>query len=147
MACGFQDQRVLFKTGDKRTLESSDVITVNAAWKPKLKHVKLGLMGARFRPERIVFLCCVSKVRGFYSKARDKEAEDVSKKVLEERKINIDATIVRVMKSRKELDHKTLVNEVILILASRFAPKPAIIKKQIEVRVFLCLFDIEGIFL
>jgi hypothetical protein len=67
-----------------------------------------------------------------FSKARDKEAEDVSKKVLEERKINIDATIVRVMKSRKELDHKTLVNEVILILAARFAPKPAIIKKQIE---------------
>jgi cullin 3 len=103
---------VLFKTGDKRTLESADIVTVNASWKPKLKHVKLGLMGA--------------------SKARDKEAEDVSKKVLEERKINIDATIVRVMKSRKELDHKTLVNEVILILAARFAPKPAIIKKQIE---------------
>lgn len=107
-----QDQRVLFKTGDKRSLESSDIVTVNASWKPKLKHVKLGLMGA--------------------SKARDKEAEDVSKKVLEERKINIDATIVRVMKSRKELDHKTLVNEVCLILAARFAPKPAIIKKQIE---------------
>jgi hypothetical protein len=37
-----------------------------------------------------------------------------------------------VMKSRKELDHKTLVNEVILLLAARFAPKPALIKKQIE---------------
>ena len=66
------------------------------------------------------------------SKARDKEAEDVSKKVTEERKMSIDATIVRVMKSRKELDHKTLVNEVILLLAARFAPKPALIKKQIE---------------
>jgi cullin 3 len=107
-----KDQRVLAKTGDKRTLEASDVLTVSAAWKPKLKHVKLGLMGA--------------------SKARDKEAEDVSKKVTEERKMSIDATIVRVMKSRKELDHKTLVNEVILLLAARFAPKPALIKKQIE---------------
>ncbi len=107
-----KDQRVLAKTGDKRTLEAADVLTVNASWKPKLKHVKLGLMGA--------------------NKARDKEAEDVSKKVTEERKMSIDATIVRVMKSRKELDHKTLVNEVIMLLASRFAPKPALIKKQIE---------------
>jgi cullin 3 len=66
------------------------------------------------------------------SKAREKEAEEVNKKVTEERKVTIDATIVRVMKSRKELEHKALINEVILILASRFAPKPALIKKQIE---------------
>lgn len=66
------------KTGDKRTLEPDDELTVNASWKPKLKHVKIGLMGA--------------------SKQRDKEHEETSKKVLEERKINIDATVVRIMK-------------------------------------------------
>jgi cullin 3 len=107
-----KDYRVLCKTGDKKTLEKSDEFTVNASWKPKLKHIKLGLMGA--------------------SKARDKEAEETNKKILEERKINIDATIVRVMKSRKKLEHKALINEVIMILAVRFSPKPAMIKKQIE---------------
>ena len=71
----------------------------------QLKHVKIGLMGA--------------------SKQRDKEHEETTKKVtgptqggavhrcltrtrqiLEERKINIDATVVRIMKSRKEMSHK-----------------------------------------
>lgn len=66
------------------------------------------------------------------SKARDKEAEETNKKIVEERKINIDATIVRVMKSRKKLEHKALVNEVTMLLASRFSVKAAMIKKQIE---------------
>lgn len=107
-----KDYRVLCKTGDKRTLEPTDELTVNSSWKPKLKHVKIGLMGA--------------------SKARNEEAEETQKKVTEERKINIDATIVRVMKARQKMEHKALINEVILLLASRFSPKPALIKREIE---------------
>ncbi len=68
------------------------------------------------------------------SKQRDKEHEETSKRVQDERRVNIDAVIVRIMKSRKQMDHKALVNEVTVALASRFAPKPQMIKKQIEVR-------------
>lgn len=36
------------------------------------------------------------------------------------------------MKSRKQLEHKALINEVSVILGARFTPKPQLIKKQIE---------------
>lgn len=61
-----KDFRVLYKTGDKKTLAPQDVFTVNGAWKPKLKHVKLGLLGS--------------------AKARDKEAEETNKKVNRKRR-------------------------------------------------------------
>lgn len=44
----------------------------------------------------------------------------------------IDASIVRLMKSRKRLDHNSIVAEVTQQLASRFNPAPAAIKKRIE---------------
>ena len=119
-----KDYRVLCKTGDKRTLSAADEFTVNSSWKPKLKHIKLGLMGA--------------------SKARNAEADETNKKVMEERKINIDATIVRVMKARQKLEHKVLINEVILLLAARFSPKPALIKKQIESLISREYIEREG---
>jgi hypothetical protein len=42
------------------------------------------------------------------------------------------ACIVRIMKSRKQMTHNDLVNEVTRQLASRFQPNPLGIKKRIE---------------
>jgi cullin 3 len=42
------------------------------------------------------------------------------------------ACIVRVMKDRKFLTHTELVNTVIVQLAGRFLPRPAMVKKAIE---------------
>lgn len=42
------------------------------------------------------------------------------------------ACIVRIMKSRKQMSHNDLVNEVTLQLTSKFLPEPLIIKKRIE---------------
>jgi len=53
-------------------------------------------------------------------------------KVDEDRKHQIEAAIVRVMKSRKTLEHASLVAEVIKQLSSRFLPDPVIVKKRIE---------------
>ena len=36
------------------------------------------------------------------------------------------------MKSRKELDHNSIVSEVTRQLSGRFLPNPAVIKKRIE---------------
>lgn len=52
--------------------------------------------------------------------------------VEEDRKPQIEAAIVRIMKARKRLDHNSVVSEVTRQLASRFLPNPAVIKKRIE---------------
>jgi cullin 3 len=65
---------------------------------------------------------------------KEGEAEklETRQKVEEDRKPEIEAAIVRVMKSRKVLDHNTVITEVTRQLAARFVPNPAVIKKRIE---------------
>merc|ERR1712227_252565 len=60
------------------------------------------------------------------------ERNETRKKVDEDRKHEIEACIVRIMKSRKQLNHNQLVTEVVEQLNKRFQPSPLIIKKRIE---------------
>lgn len=44
----------------------------------------------------------------------------------------IEATIVKVMKSRRRLAHNDLITETTKILQQKFNPDPIVIKKRIE---------------
>ncbi|SPO22606.1 probable SCF complex member Cullin 1 [Ustilago trichophora] len=60
------------------------------------------------------------------------ESNDVLKTVDEDRRLLLQATIVRIMKSRKQLKHQTLIQETVAQVSTRFTPRIPDIKKAID---------------
>lgn len=63
---------------------------------------------------------------------KTQEKNEVSEKVDEDRRHMVEATIVKVMKTRRRLDHNSLICETSKILSQKFVPDPIMIKKRIE---------------
>jgi len=73
------------------------------------------------------------KVPVMHSKTqKSNEAAEVQEKVEDDRKYMIEATIVKIMKSRRRLSHTDLIAEATKILSTKFSPDPTVIKKRIE---------------
>ena len=95
-----------------KDIGDADVFHFNDKFSSKLYKVKVGTITAQ--------------------KECESEKQETRQKVEEDRKPQIEAAIVRIMKSRKVLDHNNIITEVTRQLAARFLPHPAVIKKRIE---------------
>lgn len=106
--------RVLIKEPMSKDVKTTDRFFFNESFTSKFLKIKLGVVAG------------VNKVEG------DKERKDTEKRNDEMRGTIIEATIVRIMKGRKQLSHQNLCSEVISQLASRFMPDIIMLKKRIE---------------
>ncbi|KAF4525029.1 hypothetical protein B566_EDAN016006 [Ephemera danica] len=112
LAMGKPTQRVLLKHPKTKEIEPSHVFCVNDSFYSKLHRVKIQTVASRGETEP--------------------ERRETRSKVDEDRKHEIEAAIVRVMKARKRMQHNSLVAEVTQQLKARFLPHPMVIKKRIE---------------
>jgi cullin 1 len=99
--------KILSKEPSNRTISPNDVFEFNSKFTDKMRRIKIPLPPVD---------------------EKKKVVEDVDK----DRRYAIDASIVRIMKSRKVLGHQTLVMECVEQLGRMFKPDFKAIKKRIE---------------
>lgn len=107
LACG--RVRVLSKSSKSRDVEPSDSFTFNKEFTSKLYRIK---------------------VNAIQMKETVEEQQKTQEGVFQDRQYQIDAAIVRIMKTRKSLSHTMLVTECYSQL--KFPIKPPDLKKRIE---------------
>jgi len=95
--------------------------------------IKLNL---EFASKRAKFKIAVIQRDNQYQQIREQsESEQTHSSIDEDRKLYIQAAIVRVMKSRKSAKHNQLIQEVIGLTKNHFTPSILMIKKCIEILI------------
>lgn len=103
---------ILLKKPNTNTLDRNHVFKINSSYTSQLLKVKIPLI----------------KKKSTIIEA-DKKTFD---SIIRDRKIMVESSIVRIMKSRKNERHNILVSEVIRQVKPKFIPDPRFIKKCIE---------------
>ncbi|KAK3003633.1 hypothetical protein RJ639_019632 [Escallonia herrerae] len=111
LAC-VKGKNVLRKEPMSKDIGEDDSFFVNEKFTSKFYKVKIGTVVAQ--------------------KESEPEKQETRQRVEEDRKPQIEAAIVRIMKSRRVLDHNNIITEVTKQLQSRFLANPGEIKKRIE---------------
>ncbi len=107
-----------------KDIADDDVFTVNDTFTSKLLKIKVPLISMKSA------LAATAAAGG--GKAGAGGDEDVMGSIENGRKTLLDSVIVRIMKTRKHMEHNALVAEVVRMVTSRFLPQPADIKKRLE---------------
>jgi cullin 3 len=112
---GLVKAKILNKTSKGKVLMETDVLSFNENFSGNSIRVYLEVIGEKF----------------------EEKADDnaLDKAVLDERKFYLDAVIVKIMKMRRTLEHKDLINEVFKFTVGRFDPDVKLIKSRIEMLI------------
>eukprot|EP00055_Hartaetosiga_balthica_P002122 m.2811 g.2811 ORF g.2811 m.2811 type:complete len:720 (-) comp1948_c0_seq1:42-2201(-) len=108
LSCG--KIRILLKEPKNRLVRKGDIFSVNIGFTNERRKVKINQIQL---------------------KQTKQENEATVAKVFEDRKLSVDAAIVRIMKMRKTLQHQNLIAELMAQL--HFPVRPVDLKKRIEV--------------
>ena len=111
LAC-VRGKNVLRKEPMSRDISEDDIFHFNDRFTSKFTRVKIGTVAGQ--------------------KETEPEKQETRERVEADRKPQIEAAIVRIMKSRRALDHNNLITEVTQQLRHRFLPNPSVIKKRVE---------------
>ncbi|CAM6042625.1 unnamed protein product [Sphagnum compactum] len=111
LAC-VKGKNVLRKDPMSKDISEDDVFLFNDKFSSKFYKVKISTVVAQ--------------------KESEPEKQETRQKVEEDRKPQIEAAIVRIMKARRLLDHNNIISEVTKQLQARFLPNLSVIKKRIE---------------
>uniref|UniRef100_A0AC35GBM4 Cullin family profile domain-containing protein n=1 Tax=Panagrolaimus sp. PS1159 TaxID=55785 RepID=A0AC35GBM4_9BILA len=111
LTIGKESQKILIRNGNENHIEKNDIFSVNDNFSSKLNRIKIQMIPAK------------NEIR---------KKEEILSEINDDRKHEIEAAIIRIMKSRQKLIHNELITEVTKLLQQRFLPDPIIIKKRIE---------------
>jgi cullin 3 len=104
--------KILSKTPTSKEFQLNDQYTLNGGFKHNQYKIRIPIAHAK--------------------ENKQTEKTEVSEKVDEDRRHMVEATIVKVMKTRRRIEHNALLTEATKILSQKFNPDPVMIKKRIE---------------
>ncbi|XP_009385642.2 cullin-3A isoform X2 [Musa acuminata AAA Group] len=105
-------KNVLRKVPMSKDIAEDDIFSINDKFMSKFFKIKIGTVTAQ--------------------KESEPEKQETRQQVEEDRKPQIEAAIIRVMKARRVTGYNSIVMEVTKQLQPRFLPNPVVIKKRIE---------------
>lgn len=123
--------RLLIKVPMTKEVNNSDVFKLNEKFKSPSTKVKVLTVSASSSGASSLKVS-TSNDAASAKTVQEEEFEEVESSILEGRKIEINAAIVRIMKSRRTINHNDLISELVKQLQNRFQTLNILIKRRIE---------------